>query len=106
MQYIIQGNNSMRRDNQIVIYPEMDDSDMDVSDYDTEVSDSEDDYEEIYELEKDYLDSEKPDGDYVIGISSIRGQLLGTCITNKTFFKFSYHNIFIFERNFFNKYCT
>lgn len=54
-------------------------------------------YEDIYELEKSFVDTEKKDGQYVIGISATGfnndGNIFACGITAKTFFKYPYKSI-------------
>lgn len=71
--------------------------DTDDSDYESDSELSVSDYEHIYELEADYLDAEKYDGEYVIGISSScnvwNGELFSSAVTNRTFFRFPYDEV-------------
>ena len=54
-------------------------------------------YHEIYDLEERFIDSEKKDGQYIIGISApgfnSSGNIFACGITTKTFYKYSYKHI-------------
>jgi hypothetical protein len=53
-------------------------------------------YHEIYDIEKEFIDSEKKDGQYVIGISAkgYQNDSIYACgVTSKTFYQFPYRNI-------------
>lgn len=66
-----------------------------------ELSDDEDSYpgiyKSIYSLEKHFLDSEKQNGQYILGVSIINTEenveLFLCGITPKTFFQFPYHEV-------------
>jgi len=53
--------------------------------------------DEIYELEEDFMDEEKEDGKYYIGLSGLENHsldfLLMTAVQPTTFYKYSYHII-------------
>jgi hypothetical protein len=70
--------------------------DDETSSYNDEIDyDGVDDYDDIFSLEETYIDSEKQNNQYVIGISSDEGEyeLLACSVTPSTFFKFTYKRI-------------
>ena len=73
------------------------DNEMIIIDTDEESDDDLEDYEEIYNDEQDYVESEKADGSYCIGSCLFdRNQdayLLSIAVKPETFMNYSFHNI-------------
>jgi len=60
-------------------------------------SDNDDDYDSIYQEEELFVDSEKSEGQYIIGLTNkcnhTFGDIYSSGVTAKTLFKFSFQNI-------------
>jgi len=81
-------------DNRFVMDSESDD---DIEYNSDNYSDNDDEYDSIYQEEELFIDSEKSEGQYIIGLTNkcnhTFGDIYSSGVTAKTLFKFSFQNI-------------